>query len=40
MVTHDQRAASAARRLVHLDKGVLTNGEGWPAKDERSAKGG
>jgi len=26
MVTHDQRAAQAARRLVHLDKGVLTNG--------------
>ena len=25
MVTHDQRAAQAARRLVHLDKGVLTN---------------
>jgi putative ABC transport system ATP-binding protein len=23
MVTHDQRAAGAARRLVHLDKGVL-----------------
>jgi putative ABC transport system ATP-binding protein len=23
MVTHDQRAAEAARRLVHLDKGVL-----------------
>jgi putative ABC transport system ATP-binding protein len=27
MVTHDQRAAQAAHRLVHLDKGVLTNGE-------------
>jgi putative ABC transport system ATP-binding protein len=26
MVTHDQRAAKAARRLVHLDKGVLTSG--------------
>ena len=25
MVTHDQRAAQAARRLVHLDKGVLTD---------------
>jgi putative ABC transport system ATP-binding protein len=25
MVTHDQRAAGAAHRLVHLDKGVLTN---------------
>ena len=25
MVTHDQRAASAAHRLIHLDKGVLTN---------------
>ncbi len=28
MVTHDQRAAGAAHRLVHLDKGVLMNGEG------------
>jgi putative ABC transport system ATP-binding protein len=27
MVTHDQRAAEAARRLVHLDKGVLLNGD-------------
>ena len=27
MVTHDQRAASAARRLVHLDKGVLLDDE-------------
>jgi len=27
MVTHDQRAASQARRLVHLDKGVLQNDE-------------
>jgi putative ABC transport system ATP-binding protein len=27
MVTHDQRAASAARRLVHLDKGVLLDNE-------------
>jgi putative ABC transport system ATP-binding protein len=27
MVTHDQRAAGAAHRLIHLDKGVLTNGE-------------
>ena len=26
MVTHDQRAAVAAHRLVHLDKGVLTDG--------------
>jgi putative ABC transport system ATP-binding protein len=26
MVTHDQRAAQAAHRLVHLDKGVLLNG--------------
>jgi putative ABC transport system ATP-binding protein len=26
MVTHDQRAAEAARRLVRLDKGVLTDG--------------
>jgi putative ABC transport system ATP-binding protein len=31
MVTHDQRAAAAARRLVHLDKGVLLNGEGLGA---------
>jgi putative ABC transport system ATP-binding protein len=28
MVTHDQRAASAAHRLVHLDKGVLMDGDG------------
>jgi putative ABC transport system ATP-binding protein len=28
MVTHDQRAAGAAHRLVHLDKGVLMDGEG------------
>jgi putative ABC transport system ATP-binding protein len=27
MVTHDQRAADAAHRLVHLDKGVLANGQ-------------
>jgi putative ABC transport system ATP-binding protein len=27
MVTHDQRAAGAAHRLVHLDKGVLANGQ-------------
>jgi putative ABC transport system ATP-binding protein len=27
MVTHDQRAAQAAHRLVHLDKGVLTDGD-------------
>jgi len=27
MVTHDQRAASYARRLAHLDKGVLADGE-------------
>lgn len=27
MVTHDQRAAQAARRLVHLDKGVLSDSE-------------
>ncbi len=26
MVTHDQRAAEAAHRLIHLDKGVLVNG--------------
>jgi len=28
MVTHDQRAAEAARRVVHLDKGVLVDGDG------------
>jgi putative ABC transport system ATP-binding protein len=28
MVTHDQRAAQAAHRLVHLDKGVLSDGDG------------
>jgi putative ABC transport system ATP-binding protein len=28
MVTHDQRAAQAAHRLVHLDKGVLMDGDG------------
>ena len=28
MVTHDQRAARAAHRLVHLDKGVLSDGPG------------
>jgi len=28
MVTHDARAAEAAHRLVHLDKGVLTDGDG------------
>jgi putative ABC transport system ATP-binding protein len=28
MVTHDQRAAQAAHRLVHLDKGVLSDGQG------------
>jgi len=27
MVTHDQRAADAAHRLIHLDKGVLINGQ-------------
>src|SRR3954452_20061235 len=27
MVTHDQRAAAQARRLVHLDKGVLMDNE-------------
>jgi len=27
MVTHDQRAAKAARRVVHLDKGVLLDGD-------------
>jgi putative ABC transport system ATP-binding protein len=28
MVTHDARAAEAAHRLVHLDKGVLLDGDG------------
>jgi putative ABC transport system ATP-binding protein len=28
MVTHDQRAAVAAKRIVHLDKGVLVDGDG------------
>jgi len=28
MVTHDQRAAEAAKRIVHLDKGVLMDGSG------------
>jgi putative ABC transport system ATP-binding protein len=28
MVTHDQRAADAARRIVHLDKGVLVDEDG------------
>ena len=28
MVTHDARAAEAAHRLVHLDKGVLWDGDG------------
>ena len=28
MVTHDPHAAERARRLVHLDKGTLTNGRG------------
>jgi putative ABC transport system ATP-binding protein len=27
MVTHDQRAAAQARRLIHLDKGVLLHGD-------------
>jgi putative ABC transport system ATP-binding protein len=31
MVTHDQRAARAAHRLVHLDKGVLMDGDGAEA---------
>jgi len=30
MVTHDPQAAARARRILHLDKGVLTNG-GHPA---------
>ena len=30
MVTHDQRAAEAARRLVHLDKGVLADAGARP----------
>jgi putative ABC transport system ATP-binding protein len=32
MVTHDPRAAERARRLVHLEKGVLVDGQ--PAKRE------
>jgi putative ABC transport system ATP-binding protein len=28
MVTHDPQAAARARRTLHLDKGVLTNGSG------------
>lgn len=28
MVTHDPRAAACARRTLHLEKGVLTNGQG------------
>jgi putative ABC transport system ATP-binding protein len=28
MVTHDVRAAEAAHRLVHLDKGVLSDVDG------------
>ena len=32
MVTHDQRAAGAAKRIVHLDKGVIINGEGEEVK--------
>ena len=31
MVTHDQRAAEAAHRLIHLDKGVLSDGRPAPA---------
>ncbi len=31
MVTHDQRAADAAHRLIHLDKGVLIEGGREPA---------
>jgi putative ABC transport system ATP-binding protein len=33
MVTHDQRAASQARRLVHLDKGVLMDNEPTVMRD-------
>ena len=28
MVTHDPKAASFARRVVHLEKGELLNGDG------------
>ncbi len=31
MVTHDQRAADKAHRVLHLDKGVLSNSTAWPA---------
>ncbi|MGH8470866.1 MAG: ABC transporter ATP-binding protein [Gammaproteobacteria bacterium] len=31
MVTHDQRAADKAHRVLHLDKGILSNSTAWPA---------
>ena len=40
MVTHDQRAAQAATRIVHLDKGVLVDGDDVRAtSDGTSATG-
>jgi len=36
MVTHDQRAADAAHRLIHLDKGVLIEG----GQESTAAAGG
>jgi len=39
MVTHDQRAARAAHRLVHLDKGVLMDGDGAEAVAGEGVKG-
>ena len=32
MVTHDPLASSHASRVLHLDKGVLTNGDGAPPR--------
>jgi putative ABC transport system ATP-binding protein len=31
MVTHDPKAAARAQRMVHLEKGVLVDGDGAPA---------
>jgi hypothetical protein len=31
MVTHDPRAAERARTTLHLEKGVLVEGQGQPA---------
>ena len=32
MVTHDPRAAARARRMVHLEKGVLVSDADWQAE--------